>query len=253
MRWYDEEGIVREATLATARKEHYYPPVTGVLDVISKPAVDKWKQNIIISEAVSLNPIFADHEMEEFRETVLFRANIKFTEAAKLGTEWHSLLINHFLGVDSESDLPAATIHAIDEKLKDLNIHLEQHEVPFVLKEEGYAGTIDAIGYRLANDYKISLVLDWKTQATNGRSPRYYESWPMQLAAYANSCYVDWTMTIPNYELWNVVLSTTDPGKVWFKRWKNADAWLELFNAAQRIWCALNNYNPSTGGKYFDE
>lgn len=253
MRWYDEEAIVREATLTTARKEHYYPPVTTVLDIISKPGVDIWKQNIIITEAMSLSPIFADHEWEEFQETVRFRAQVKFEEAAKLGTLWHQLLINHFLNIDDAPDIPDATFHAIDEKLKDLEITLEQHDVPFVLKEEGYGGTIDAIGYRKANDYRVPLVLDWKTQATNGKSPRYYDSWPMQLAAYANSCYVDWTMSFPNYELWNVVLSTTDPGKVWFKRWKNEDEWLELFNAAHSIWCALNNYNPVTGGKYFNE
>jgi hypothetical protein len=248
VRWYDEESNVVEATLTEARANHYYPSVTSILDVINKPEVETWKQNIIIDEAMKLNPIFAEHEIDEFKETVRFRAGIKFSEAAQLGTLWHTLLINHFLNIDDAPDIPTETIHALDEKLKDLEIHLEQHDIPFVNKEDGYAGTIDAIGYRMADDVKIPIVLDWKTQATNGKSARYYDSWPMQLAAYANAAQLGF-----NTEIWNAVLSTTDPGKVWFKRWKDQPCWWEAFDSAHILWCTLNNYNPRTGVKWFKD
>jgi hypothetical protein len=250
MRWYDSNATVVEATLREARANHYYPSVTTILDVINKPAVEIWKRNIVIDEAMKLNPIFAEHEIDEFKETVNYRAGIKFSEAAELGTKWHRLLVDHLLlGLAAgESEIPAATLHAIDEKLKDLEIHLEQHEIPFVNKDDGYAGTIDAIGYRMAEGVKIPIVLDWKTQGTNGKSPRYYDTWPMQLAAYSK---------VENLrsraEIWNVVLSTTDPGRVWFKGWSHQDYWWEAFYSAHIIWCTLNNYNPRSGKKWFQD
>lgn len=257
MRWYDKDAVVVEATLTEARANHYYPPVTSVLDVINKPKVELWKRNIVIDEAMKLNPIFAEHEIDEFKETVNYRAAIKFAEAAELGTAWHGILVNYFIDKNSVLEatklfdgmkdiIPTTTLHAIDEKLKDLEIHLEQHEVSFVNKVDGYAGTIDAIGYRLAEDKKIPLVLDWKTQATKGRSPSYYETWPMQLAAYANA-------EAPKFdtEIWNAVLSTTDPGKIWFKRWKDRYAWWQAFDCAHQLWCIVNNYNPVDGMKWF--
>lgn len=246
MRWYDSEAKVVEATLTEARASHYYPSVTSILDVINKPKVEIWKQNIIIDEAMRLNPIFAEHEIDEFKETVRYRAGIKFAEAAELGTKWHTLLINHLLGIDDAPDIPTETFHEIDEKLKDLKIHLEQHDIPFVNKMDGYAGTIDAIGRRISGEYNVPVVLDWKTQATNGKSPRYYETWPMQLAAYANAETPDF-----NTEIWNVVLSTTNPGKVWFKRWDDRYAWLDAFDSARQLWCIVNNYNPVDGMKWF--
>ena len=247
MRWYDKDAVVVEATLTEARANHYYPPVTSVLDVINKPKVELWKRNIVIDEAMKLNPIFAEHEIDEFKETVNYRAAIKFAEAAELGTAWHQCLVDRFMKVEiPTSVIPDATIHAIDEKLKDLEIHLEQHEVSFVNKIDGYAGTIDAIGYRMAEEKKIPIVLDWKTQATRGRSPSYYETWPMQLAAYANAEVPEF-----NTEIWNAVLSTTDPGKIWFKRWKDRYAWWQAFDCAHQLWGIVNNYNPVNGMKWF--
>jgi hypothetical protein len=208
---------------------------------------------------MKLNPIFAEHEIDEFKETVNYRAGIKFGEAAELGTAWHKILVNYFIDpksvleatrlFDNMKDIiPEATFHAIDEKLKDLEIHLEQHDIPFVNKDDGYAGTIDAIGYRMAGDVKIQIVLDWKTQGTNGKSPRYYDTWPMQLAAYTNGVGIPF-----NAEIWNVVLSTTDPGKVWFKRWSNLTQWWEAFDSAHTLWCVLNNYSPVDDAKWFQD
>jgi hypothetical protein len=253
VRWYDGEAKIVEATLTEARASHYYPSVTTILDVINKPGVEIWKQNILIDEAMRLSPIFADHEIDEFKETVRYRAAIKFSEAAELGTKWHSLLVNHLLGIDDAPEVPKETYDAVDEKLKDLDIHLEQHEVPFVNKNDGYAGTIDVIGYRKADNIRIPIVLDWKTQATNGRAPRYYDAWAMQLAAYAKGLSLPPTFDFERWELWNVALSTTDPGKVWFKRWKNQFDWWLGFDCALEIWCILNNFNPITGEKYKDE
>lgn len=254
MRWYTDTATVVEATLREARANHYYPSVTTILDVINKPGVEIWKRNIVIDEAMKLNPIFAEHEIDEFKETVNYRAGIKFAEAAELGTKWHRNIVDHFLvhdvftkdGEAPEISIPEITLHTIDEKLKDLKIRLELLETPFVNKEDGYAGTIDVIGYRRADEYKVPIVLDWKTQATNGKSPRYYDTWPMQLAAYTNA-----KIPTSNAEIWNVVLSTTDPGRVWFKRWKNRYEWEAAFIAAHTVWCALNNYDPISGEKWF--
>jgi hypothetical protein len=248
VRWYDSNATVVEATLREARANHYYPSVTTVLDVINKPGVEIWKRNIVIDEAMKLNPIFAEHEIDEFKETVNYRAGIKFGEAAELGTRWHWDLVRYFVPDGIDINIPEATLHAIDEKLKDLEIHLEEHEISFVNMDDGYAGTIDAIGYRMAGEEKIPLVLDWKTQGTNGKSPRYYDTWPMQLAAYMNGMGGPFVS-----EMWSVVLSTTDPGKVWFKRWQKNGIWWEAFDSAHILWCTLNNYNPRTGEKWFQD
>lgn len=250
MRWYNGDAKVVEATLTEARANHYYPSVTTILDVINKPGVEIWKRDIVIDEAMKLNPIFAEHEIDEFKETVNYRSGIKFAEAAELGTLWHRDLVRHFLHIEEERGftLPTETFHAIDDKLNDLCITCDQFETSFVNKEDGYAGTIDVIGHRLVDGVKIPIVLDWKTQATNGKYPRYYDTWPMQLAAYSNA-----EIPIGELEIWNAVLSTTDPGKVWFKRWKDWHIWWDAFDSARTIWCVLNNYDPVTGGRWFND
>lgn len=250
MRWYDRDGtVVDGATLREARANHYYPSVTSILEVISKPGVEVWKRNIIIDEAMKMSPIFADHEMDEFKEAVRERAEAKFKEAAYLGTLFHEDIERYMIyGEKSElSNLPMDSAVAIKDKMKELEISVEIIEQKFV-KTVGisYAGTIDIIGYRMAGDVKVPLVLDWKTQATNGGRPRYYDQWPMQLAAYANAIDIAF---LPKFEIWNCVVSTTDPGSVWFKRWKNPLKWLAAFDAAHELWSMLNNYDPESGLK----
>jgi hypothetical protein len=70
----------------------------------------------------------------------------------------------------------------------------------------------------------------------------------MQLAAYAGAKTIG-----TNTEIWSAVLSTTNPGKVWFKKWGDRYAWWDAFHAAYIMWCTMNNYNPRTGEKWFQD
>lgn len=252
MRWYDKDAnVVEGATLREARANHYYPSVTSILDVIAKPGVEIWKQNILIDEAMKLNPIFAEHEADEFKEAVRFRANLRFDEAANLGIQYHSALVDTLLcGGNNHEVLPLVTLDAIRSRMKDLEIFINEYEKSFVNTIHGYAGTIDIIGHRVAGGEEIPIILDWKTQATNGKSPRYYDQWPMQLAGYNihNS-----ELNGRLFESWNCVISTSDPGKVWFKRWKNLDKWNDAFFNALYIWMVINNYDSFTGEKFLLE
>jgi len=90
-------------------------------------------------------------------------------------------------------------------------------------------------------------VVDFKTQKVK-RTPKgeprpmFYESWPMQLAAYRNMAVAK--LAKPIDALVSVVIDSAHPGPVHVKVYDNADAHFEMFQAALTLWKYVKCYNP---------
>lgn len=242
MRFYDKDAnLIGDCGIAEARKNHYYPSVTTILDVINKHAINRWREDLLIEEAFNISPIFADHEREEAKKCVIDRVAAKADIAPRTGTLWHDDVANWLREGFTINEAPRET-------LENILTWLDHHKIEPVDIEHSFcnlmwAGTVDYIGTGAEGQ---RVFIDWKTQSTKRQNAKFYNTWAMQLAAYSGE-----QSTPP--DLWSVVLSTTEPPFIAARKWSNADKWLGAFRCAFTLWCTLHNYNPMTGEKLLDE
>ena len=69
----------------------------------------------------------------------------------------------------------------------------------------------------------------------------------MQLAACAQGV---WHI---DYKLYTVIVSRDEPGRIEEPRlWTDNEKHYQAFHHAHMLWCAEKNYNPWTGGKWYE-
>ena len=88
-------GKMRPATIRDARANNWYPSCTTILDVISKPSLDGWKQNQVALAARKLlgnGTLPYNLADEAFCGAVKEAAFEQVNEAADLGTNVHKAL-----------------------------------------------------------------------------------------------------------------------------------------------------------------
>ncbi|MCP4618993.1 MAG: hypothetical protein GY844_21475, partial [Bradyrhizobium sp.] len=115
-------------------------------------------------------------------------------------------------------------------------------EVPFASRL-GYGGKVDYLGMVDGR----SAVVDWKTQRTKPGKPfRWYDKWACQLAAYAYGL-AQQSGTIWTGDLISVAISSTEPGRLEHRCWKDPVRWWQAFEAAFAVWRGPlgRNYDPS--------
>jgi hypothetical protein len=92
-------------------------------------------------------------------------------------------------------------------------------------------------------------VVDFKTQkikrtAKGEPKPSFYETWPLQLAAYRQAAVA--RLARPIDGLVSVVIDSAQPGPVHVKAYDNADAHYAVFRAALELWRYVKAYNPAS-------
>jgi len=251
--WYTQEGKpfhevmkkdgtgMRRTTLADARKVNAYPSVTGILNVMAKPGLEAWKQEQAILASLTLPRIDGETE-DAFAARVVTDMDAHAKQAAEFGTRIHDAVAN-MLEAQQEPD---AALAPFIEDLKDCIAHHEIRgevlEKVVVNRQAGYAGRVDLIGTMNG----LRCVIDFKTQKVKRDSkgnakPAFYESWPLQLAAYAEA------YSAQDCSLCSIVIDSTQPGPVHLKLWdKPKHEYYRLFEAATKLWQYQNNYNPTT-------
>lgn len=253
--WYTREGLPlytvakkdgtpRNTTLADARKLNLVPSVTGVLGVIAKPALDAWKQEQAILSALTL-PRLPDEADEDFARRVVKDSKEQVGNAADKGTEVHAFCESWLLATDeAERD---ATVLPVGLETVCLNwakwareaLDLEDFTVEEAFAHPiGYGGRADYSG---GDAYGQDAVFDWKTQfVKTGKKPNFYETWGLQLAAYAAAIN-------PGARRYSVVISTNpDNPVVECHQWEGDS--FSVFLSALEIWKYLNSFDPSFGG-----
>jgi hypothetical protein len=93
-------------------------------------------------------------------------------------------------------------------------------------------------------------VVDFKTQkvkrsAKGEAKPAFYETWPLQLAAYRQAVLVSGAKHVTG--LVSVVIDSVQPGPVHVKQWTDVD-YFGSFLAAVALWKYVKGYDPVPPG-----
>jgi RecB family exonuclease len=239
----DGTGL-RAVTLADARRVMALPSVTNILGVLAKPGLDAWKIEQGIMAALTL-PRLADEPLDVFARRVVSDMGEQVERAADFGTAIHAACELYAREKLMPSDPALLGFFTPWQSWFDENVErVESLEDVFVSLDHGYAGRVDMIAKLKGIGW---AVVDFKTQkikrsAKGEPKPAFYETWPMQLAAYRQP--VVQALAKPIDNLVSVVIDSSQPGPVHVKVWENAEAHFDSFLAAVRLWKYVKDYNP---------
>jgi hypothetical protein len=247
----------RPVTLADARKVWALPSVTNVLGVLAKPGLDAWKIEQGIMAALTL-PRLPEEPLDAFAHRVVVDMGEQVAKAADFGSAIHS----------------ACEVYARNKQLPEdprLREHLQGWvawfdanverigciEQVFVHHEHGYAGRVDMVALLKGGSGTgpYWAVLDFKTQkvkrsAKGEPRPVFYETWPLQLAAYQQAIRVSMAREVKS--LVSVVIDSAQPGPVQVKQWtpsaKATVGYFGSFMAALQLWQYVKDYDPVPPG-----
>ena len=221
-RFYDADGFLYEdAGLREARKLLLYPSVSQVhSDTLPEPwGLKVWKERQLIL-AASTEPRRPHDSDEEYVERVMQSWAEEGAAAAEYGKQVHA-------GIQQMMDSLKMTPHP--DVPPEVNVWIAKHlghgesELTMVNTADGYAGTTDYVGpYTDKHErYHDIAIVDFKTQkvTTSRKSPRKYEKWPLQLAAY-NAAYIGLNNTLHGEwrapSAWvSVIMNTNRENPVW--------------------------------------
>src|SRR5580765_1999389 len=188
----------RHVTLADARKVFALPSVTNVLGVLAKPGLDAWKIEQGIMAALTL-PRLPGESLDTFAHRVVEDMGEQVEKAADFGSAIHAACEVYALNKQLPEDIRLLNFleswfHWFDSNVE----RVAAIENVYVHHEHGYAGRVDMVALLKgegdsvtghSDDAPYWAVVDFKTQkmkrsAKGTAKPNFYETWPLQLAAY---------------------------------------------------------------------
>jgi hypothetical protein len=252
----------RPVNLADARKVLALPSVTNILGVIAKPGLEAWKVEQGILAALTL-PRNQHEPLEVFAQRVVADMTQEVERAADFGTAIHNACEVYAVNKEVPTDPVLLRFFESWQRWFDENVErIDGVEQVYVNLEHGYAGRVDM----LAKVKHIGwAVVDFKTQkikrsAKREPKPVFYETWPMQLAAYQKAMAASTAKNIT--ALVSVVIDSAEPGPVHVRVWnaakaevrgqesevlgqKKLDGYYRTFMAAYELWKYVKDYDPT--------
>ena len=248
--WYTRDGAPmhrvptadgtgdRAATVKDARRLGLLPSVTGILSVLDKPALGKWKCDQVALAALR-TPKSPDESEGYWCERVCDAAFRQVDDAADLGSKIHAALESAFADLPWDASLSAYVVPVIAWKQK-TGITVIEREKVLVNAAHGFAGTTDVLFRWGANGIGI---LDYKTKKTKpGEAVKTYEEHSMQLAAYAATYWGE--AELGRVLAANIFISSTEPGRMEVCKSGDLPAHFEAFKACAAIWRYQKGYDP---------
>jgi hypothetical protein len=233
----------RPVTLADARKVLALPSVTNVLGVLAKPGLDAWKIEQGILSALTL-PRLPGEELGAFAHRVVADMGEQVEKAADFGSAIHAACEVYALNKQLPQDIRLLSFleswfHWFDSNVE----RVACIEKVYVHNERGYAGRVDMVALLKGVGW---AVVDFKTQkvkrsAKGEAKPVFYETWPLQLAAYRQAIITGGAKDVKG--LVSVVIDSVQPGPVHVRRWEGVD-YFGSFLAALDLWKYVKDYNP---------
>lgn len=170
-------GEHRPTTLRDAKKLDLVPSVTTILQVASKPQLERWKLNQVMMAALTLPPVDGE-SLAEFEARVWEDSNAQAKEARDKGTEIHGY-IEAFYTNGTHSDNPY--VQAVGKALYEKFGPQDGGWLPekSFASELGFGGKIDL--------YSKNVIIDYKTKDNSKmdfKRPMSYAENKMQLSAY---------------------------------------------------------------------
>ncbi len=252
----------RPVTLADARKVLAFPSVTNVLGVLAKPTLEAWKIEQGILSALTL-PRQPNEDLGAFAHRVVADMGEQVEKAADFGSAIHAACEAYALNMQLPEDVKLLAF--MDDWVRWFNQNVERVaaiEQVFVNHEHGYAGRVDMVallkgdgGGGATSHYWA--VVDFKTQkvkrsAKGEPKPAFYETWPLQLAAYRQAILSSGAKNVTG--LVSVVIDSAQPGPVHVRRWevsrgerRREDGYFGAFRSALELWRYVKAYDPREG------
>jgi len=233
----------RPVTLADARKVLALPSVTNVLNVLAKPGLDAWKIEQGIMAALTL-PRRQDEPLDAFAHRVVADMGEQVEKAADFGSAIHAACEVYALNKQLPDNIRLLPFMESWFQWFDANVErIACVEKVFVNHERGYAGRVDMVALLKGIGW---AVVDFKTQkvkrsARREAKPVFYETWPLQLAAYRQAIVTNGAKDVK--ALVSVVIDSAEPGLVHVKRWDGVD-YFGSFLAALDLWKYVKGYDP---------
>jgi hypothetical protein len=159
----------------------YYPGVTGILDMISKPALVPWSAKCTAEYCKKIiHRVNGKQLSDRFLETLVKRAKkqpkfIKETSAS-VGTDGHSLFDKAIKTGEPMTGSPYAESFNYWRSKEKLKIVAGDHKVMSI--QFGYGGSFDALAVDEKGEY---VIIDFKT------GNNIYETHALQVAAYSQA------------------------------------------------------------------
>jgi hypothetical protein len=170
-----KNGNVRNTTLADAKKEGLLPSVTTIINVLSKPGLDRWKQEQVLLASLTL-PRGENEAETDWLKRVTEDSRATGKDAMKRGTDMHNVLEAYFTQVYL-LEYPMYT-HRTETALREhFGDQFWNCEKSFA-HPLGYAGKCDLYS-------EEGIVLDFKTKESL-KNAAVYDEHILQLSAYAH-------------------------------------------------------------------
>ena len=186
--------------------------------------------------AVGLTGEVTDKTFREIKD----RAFAQVVDAADLGSKIHAAVENYLISGEAPTGDLLVYLDPVIEFLKTVNITPIEVEKILVSKEHGYAGTVDLL-YKWGEG-RLGI-LDWKTRRTyKGKKVKAYDGQDLQLAAYAQAAYG--ADKLGEVMAANIVISTTEPGRMDVLRHQDLPASWEAFQAVAATWRHIKSFDP---------
>jgi len=239
----------RPVTVRDARKVGALPSTTNYLGIIHKPQLSGWLIETAITAALTL-PRLDGETADAFARRVVEDMRSPTESATGTGTAVHDAAEAYGRDKSLPEDPRIAELFAPLRAWMDSEIiEVAGQEFTIINSEWGYAGRVDLLA-RLRCTEGSWCVVDFKTQkvrkdAAGVFKPTWYETWPMQLAAYRDGirCSID----LPNADdIVSVVVGSTEAVPAACRVWPRAEIerhW-RAFISARDLWCYMKNYEP---------
>jgi len=229
----------KNTTLRHARKQNLVPSVSGILGMVEKTHLTKWKCDQMVRKCIE-NPHIAGEDERDYIDRIHGYNKIDQHQILDFGNRLHKAIEEFNLGKFDESKDPEiwpwleTYVRWTHERI----IRVIEVEKTVVSNRWGFGGTIDLIAE--VRGIRDRVLIDYKTQEYAGKKPDFRDSYVHQLAAYRK------TMR-PNPLCISLVINRSTPLPVAEKIWSPPElqrGW-RLFQAANALWREAKKYEPT--------
>lgn len=233
------KGQTRAVKVKDAQKVNAYPSVTNILDVIKVPALDKWKQNLIMEGCLT-----TEREEGEAFNKYIKRIESEIDAAAmmsaKFGTGCHKVLEDFMRNGHVDTTDPHYTyVHGVVQWLQENVYDITSVEETVVNRESCYAGTADLVAEVKGVG---QAVIDYKTKKPGWNGLGVYRKWGRQLAAYREALQAP---HCPPMGMINIVINSLEPAEPCVHVWNPTERVLfQEFQDIYKVWKLENQYEP---------
>lgn len=235
-------GQERAVTARDAKALGLLPSVTGITRMLNRAGLQAWIVQQHVMAALTL-PEVPGETADDRAKRVILDARAQVEKASNFGGRIHEAIERYLAGqpfmnnlVPSDIPFVMGVIQWLEEKKLE-GWEVEELEYSFANERLGFGGRVDA---RIIIPPFGRCIVDWKTQQTvPGKPFRHYPEHGMQLAGYGHGT------NEPDLYRANVLISSTEPGRIEPFVWFPGDLWAwQAFLA-----CKVLYYAPVGPGK----